>query len=203
VNVQRQREWERNRERDTACCLNRGVPSYDMLNTLMEDDLDTDEVGVEELVRVISVPKFFVSAPTRWELKAAVRWNPDEPPSEVYIGGQVGQRIHAIPVPYQPEDFFDIFDQRAEEAEVCVELSAQEHREALRNIEMAGVVSGELLPAGNEAGAWQAQSTMYAEEVQDIRRIRGKDVNRVLVGPVETASPSPSPSSSSSASCFL
>ena len=105
----------------------------------MEEDPDLEEIGSAELDRVIRIPKFFVSAPTRWELKASVRWEEGVPPEEVYIGGQVGQRIHAPPAVYHPGDFFDLFEEGIErEAGHTPELSALEHQEILRNIERAG-----------------------------------------------------------------
>ena len=81
------------------------------------------------------------------------------PPEDVYIGGQVGQRIHVAPDPYQPGDFFDIFGQQAEEEEGrhTPELSVQGHREILRNIEDAGEVSSFWLTPGRATGVSQGQ----------------------------------------------
>ena len=40
INVVRQEEWERNRALDLTSCSKRGIPSYDILNSLMESDPD-------------------------------------------------------------------------------------------------------------------------------------------------------------------
>ena len=145
VNTVRLEEWERNREQDKVSCLNRGIPSYNMLDAFLEEDPDLEIINENNLERVMTLPKFFTTAPTRWELKAKVRWNEEEPPEDVYIGGRVEQRINEVPEPYQPQDFFDVFGHQTEEEGVHTpELSALEHREILRNIDLVDSVYGDL-----------------------------------------------------------
>ena len=105
VNVRRQQEWERNRELDMSSCSNRGIPSYDILNALTESDPDLEQVDEEALDRMIKIPSFFASIPSKWELKASVKWVENAPPEDVYIGGWIRQRTHTIPEPFQPGDF--------------------------------------------------------------------------------------------------
>ena len=144
---------------------------------------EEEVISVEDLDRVINIPEFFVSAPTRWELKATVKWREGVPPEDVYIGGQVGQRIHAAPDPYQPGDFLDIFGQRAEEEEVrhTPELSVQGHREILRNIEDAGEVSSFWLTPGRVTGISQGQLPGETEGAPAEGRVEARGA-RVLEG---------------------
>ena len=72
VDVVRQRQWERNREDDMAA--NRGMPSYDMLDSMMESDRDPEHMSANEINRVANAPVFHLSVPSRWELRAQVRW---------------------------------------------------------------------------------------------------------------------------------
>ena len=67
-----------------------------------------------------------------------MRWDEGQPPEDVYIGGQVPQRIQGAPEMHYPGDFFDTHEEGLGMASVHEpELSVLEHREILRNIELA------------------------------------------------------------------
>ena len=63
--------------------MSRGIPSYDMLNSMMETAPDPEQMSADKLDRVIRIPSFHLAVPTKWELKAEVKWRADAPPEDV------------------------------------------------------------------------------------------------------------------------
>ena len=56
IDVRRQREWEYNRERDVLSCKTRCIPSYNMINSMLESSPDRDPL--ERLDGTIRKPNF-------------------------------------------------------------------------------------------------------------------------------------------------
>ena len=93
-----------------------------------------------------------------WELKAEVRWRPDEPPGDVYISGVIGQRVEKTEERCHPEDLLDV-SEGTEAMDSRTELSDEEARRALRNIS-EGANEGGLLEWLNRSMEVGANGTM-------------------------------------------
>merc|ERR1711911_506036 len=166
VDVRRQREWELNREKDILSCETRGIPSYDMMNSMLE--CSPEQEPLIRLEENSSEPNFRLRVPSRWELKALVSFREDEVPKDFYISGVIGQGMNDIPEPHLPGDFLDIFSQGPEEGH-APELSGADHRMVLRNIEEAGRNVPEDLRLSGDRETWIEQI-----EKEDGREVRNK-----------------------------
>jgi len=166
IDVRRQREWELNREKDILSCETRGIPSYDMMNSMLE--CSPEQEPLIRLEENSSEPNFRLRVPSRWELKALVSFREDEVPKDYYISGVIGQGMNDIPEPYLPGDFLDIFSQGPEEGH-APELSGADHRMVLRNIEEAGRNVPEDLRLSGDRETWIEQI-----EKEDGREVRNK-----------------------------
>jgi hypothetical protein len=91
INPIRQRLWEKHREQDVQSAYNRGIPSYNVLDAMLEPDSDPQNLTRDELARDIVIPRFNISISTQWESFQEVRIrHPDNPdsPGEQGSGGE-------------------------------------------------------------------------------------------------------------------
>ena len=183
LNVERQRAWERNREVDVSVCISRGIPSYNMLNSMMETDPDPEQMSADELDRVISIPSFRLAVPTKWELKAEVNWRADAPPEDVYISGRIDQKMRVVPEPYQPGDFFDVFHQEEVGRRHEPELSVQEFHTAIRNIDLQGMEAEDA--RSQEQGVWIEQLRLV-EGRRSVAKVKLAEISLPTESQMET-----------------
>ena len=93
MDVRRQRQWEQANSERQEEQRTRGIPSYDMMNSMLEASPEAAE-AVQDTRTVTrgKTPRFRIGAPQHWELQASMVREEGATPINIRMAGMVGRK---------------------------------------------------------------------------------------------------------------